>query len=85
VQEFRREAGPLGTGTARRKSMEMKEPIPAITDMQQLEQAGFSSEQMAHLFRVKALYRRGLYHEEVLETRHLEFVRWLYKQGRLTS
>jgi hypothetical protein len=46
---------------------------------------GFSSEQIASLFRVKALYQRGAYHEDNPEYKRQAFVRWLYLQGRLQS
>jgi len=46
---------------------------------------GFSSEQMAGLFRVKALYQQGAYHEANPEHKRLAFIRWLYLQGRLES
>ena len=72
--------------------MNLREPFPPMTDhpaweagMRQLERAGFSSEQIAGLFRVKALYQRGAYHEATAEYRRQEFVRWLYLQGRLQS
>ena len=51
----------------------------------QLEQIGFSRQQIADLSRVKALYEQGIYHEATPEQRRLEFVRWLYQQGRLQS
>jgi hypothetical protein len=50
-----------------------------------LENVGFSSEQIARLARVKALYQRGAYHEATPEDKRLAFVRWLYQQGRLQS
>jgi len=65
--------------------MEFREPLPTITDVRQLEQVGFSNEQIAGLFRVKALYQRGDYHEANPEQMRLAFVRWLYLQGRLQS
>jgi hypothetical protein len=46
---------------------------------------GFSSEQIADLCRVKALYQQGGYHEATPECKRLAFVRWLYQQGRLQS
>ncbi len=65
--------------------MEFREPLPTITDVRQLEQEGFSSEQIASLFRVKALYQRGAYHEDSPEYKRQVFIRWLYLQGRLQS
>jgi hypothetical protein len=66
-------------------TMEFREPLPIITDVRQLEQVGFSSEQIASLERVKALYQRGAYYEENPEYKRQAFVRWLYLQGRLQS
>ena len=36
--------------------MELREQFPTMTNVRQLEQGGFSSEQIAGLQRVKALY-----------------------------
>ena len=65
--------------------MEVREQPRVMTDVRHLEYVGFSSEQIAGLFRIKALYQRGAYHEVTLEYKRLEFVRWLYRQGRLQS
>ncbi|HEX6554364.1 MAG TPA: hypothetical protein VF026_16480 [Ktedonobacteraceae bacterium] len=65
--------------------MELQEQIPAMTEVQNLAHAGFSSEEIAGLFRVKRLYRQGAYHEATPEYKRLAFVRWLYRQGRLQS
>jgi len=72
--------------------MEFREPSPPMTDHpaweagnRQLERVGFSSEQIAGLFRVKALYQREAYHEANTEYKRRAFVRWLYLQGRLES
>ena len=65
--------------------MELREQFPTMTDVRQLEQLGFSREQLAGLVRVKALYQRGVYHETNPEHKRQEFVRWLYLQGRLQS
>ena len=65
--------------------MEFREQFPTMTDVRQLEQVGFSSEQIAGLFRVKALYQRGAYHEDNPDYKRQAFVRWLYLQGRLQS
>ncbi len=65
--------------------MELREHYPTMKDVWQLEQVGFSREQIAGLFRVKALYQRGAYHEANPEHKRQAFVRWLYLQGRLQS
>ena len=65
--------------------MEFRESLPTMTDVRRLEQEGFLSEQIASLFRVKALYQGGAYHENNPEYKRQEFVRWLYLQGRLQS
>ena len=65
--------------------MELQEQLPTTTEVRQLEYVGFSSEQIAILFRVKALYQQGAYHEATPEYKRLAFVRYLYEQGRLQS
>ena len=45
-------------------TMEFREPLPTITDVRQLELVGFTSEQIALLLRVRALYQREAYHED---------------------
>jgi hypothetical protein len=65
--------------------MELQEQFPTTLEVQQLEYVGFSSEEIASLFIIKALYQRGAYHEATPEYKRLAFVRWLYEQGRLQS
>ena len=65
--------------------MELREQFPTMTEVRQLEQVGFSNEQIAGLFRAKALYQRGAYHEANPEHKRQAFIRWLYLQGRLES
>ena len=65
--------------------MELQEQIPTMIEVRNLEHVGFSGEQIARLFRIKALYQRGAYHEATPEHKRLAFVRWLYQQGRLQS
>ena len=65
--------------------MELREQLPTITEVRNLEHVGFSSEEIASLFSVKARYQQGAYHEATPEYKRLEFVRWLYQQGRLQS
>ncbi len=57
--------------------MELQEHLPTMTEVRNLEYVGFSNEQIAILFRIKALYQRGAYHEATAEFKRLEFVRWL--------
>ena len=65
--------------------MELQAYIPSLTEVQNLAHAGFSGEEIAGLFTVKRLYHHGAYHESTAEYKRLEFVRWLYQQGRLQS
>ena len=65
--------------------MELREQFPTMTDVRQLEQVGFSSEQIASLVRVKTLYQRGVCNEANPEHKRQAFIRWLYLQGRLES
>ena len=65
--------------------MAPRKKFPTETEMQQLEQEGFSHDQIAGLLALKALYARGVYHEADPERNRQEFIRWLYLQGRLES
>ena len=65
--------------------MEIREQLPTRTEVRNLEHVGFSIEEIASLLRLKELYQRGVYHEVTPEFKRLEFVRWLYLQGRLQS
>ena len=72
--------------------MEFRKHFPRVTEQPargmwswQLELAGFSSQEIADLRRVKALYQQGVYSDATPEQRRLEFVRWLYQQNRLHS
>ena len=56
-----------------------------MTDDQKNELEDFSHEQIAALFKVKALYQQGAYHKADPERNRLEFIRRLYLQGRLES
>ena len=65
--------------------MERQHQIPTLAETRNLARAGFSSEEIVGLLRVKELYHRGAYYEATPEYRWLAFVRWLYQQGRLQS
>ena len=62
-----------------------RKKFPPETDMQQLEQEGFSHDQIAGLLTLRALYTQGVYQEDDPERNRQEFIRWLYLQGRLQS
>jgi hypothetical protein len=65
--------------------MELQEQLPPMTEIRNLEHVGFSHEQIANLFSVKALSQRGAYDQATAEHKRQEFIRWLYLQGRLQS
>ena len=68
--------------------MEFRELSVTGTDIEQLEQLGFSSEQIADLFRLKELYRHEISetsHKATPEYRRQAFIQWLYREGRLES
>ncbi len=65
--------------------MAPREKFPTETKVQQLEQEGFSQEQIDSLLALRALYTYGVYHEDDPERNRQEFIRWLYLQGRLES
>src|SRR2546421_671946 len=58
--------------------MEIREQLLTVTEVRNLEHVGFSSEEIASLFRLKELYQRGAYQEATPEFKRLAFVRWLY-------
>ena len=65
--------------------MAPREKFPTETKVQQLEQEGFSQEQIDSLLALRALYIQGGYQEDDPERNRQEFIRWLYRQGRLQS
>jgi hypothetical protein len=68
--------------------MEFQELSTTGTDIEQLEQMNFSSEQIADLFRLKELYRQEISetsHKATSEYRRHAFIQWLYREGRLES
>ncbi|HKF36372.1 MAG TPA: hypothetical protein VKB35_05675, partial [Ktedonobacteraceae bacterium] len=76
---------PINDRNRSEMNMEFQESFSVMTDIWQLEQGGFSSDEIAGLLKVKALYQRGAYDETDSEQNRLAFVRWLYVQGRLES
>lgn len=76
----------------RRTPVELQEQFPIVTEhpaweasKRNLEYVGFSGEEIARLFSVKARYQRGAYHEVTPAYKRLAFARWLYQQGLLQS
>jgi hypothetical protein len=65
--------------------MAPKEKLPTETEVNQLEQEGFSQEQIDSLLVLRDLYTNGFFHEVDAERERREFIRWLYLQGRLES
>jgi CHASE1-domain containing sensor protein len=59
--------------------------FPHTTDVRQLQQRGFARDEIAGLLAVRAMYAAGAYREADPQRNRLEFVRWLYRQGRLQS
>jgi hypothetical protein len=57
------------------------EQFPIISARQQLEQAGFSNDEVSHLLMLKARYYQGFYDEVDPQQKRLEFARWLYTHG----
>jgi hypothetical protein len=65
--------------------MALRNTFVTETEIQQLEQEGFSHDEIAGLIALRALYIQKDYHEGNLERKRQEFIRWLYLQGRLQS
>ena len=65
--------------------MKLQAHVPTLIEVRNLAHAGFSSDEIDRLLRVKGLYHQGTYHEITPEYRRLEFARWLYQTGRLQS
>ena len=65
--------------------MAPKEKFPTETEVNHLEQAGFSLEQVDSLLALRDLYTQGFLREVDPERERREFIRWLYLQGRLES
>jgi hypothetical protein len=65
--------------------MAPREKYPTATEVQQLEQDGFSREQIVGLLTLRAMYTQGSYYEADPERERQAFIRWLYLQGRLES
>ncbi len=62
-----------------------REQFSIISAKQQLEQAGFSNDEVSHLLMLKARYHQGSYDEDSPQQKRLEFARWLYTHGYLKS
>lgn len=52
-------------------------------EIQQLQEQGFSQEQIDLLLRYQNNYENGTYRDEPPEYRRLDFIRWLYTNGKI--
>ncbi len=52
-------------------------------EIQQLQEQGFSKEQIELILRFRDQYVDGTYKDEPPEYRRLDFIRWLYTNGKL--
>jgi hypothetical protein len=52
-------------------------------EIQQLQEQGFSKEQIELILRFRDQYTDGTYKDEPPEYRRLDFIRWLYTNGKL--
>ncbi len=52
-------------------------------ELQALQAQGFTTEQLALILRFRDDYTSGLYKDEPPEHRRLEFLRWLYENGKI--
>ena len=59
--------------------------ITCDEEIQCLQEQGFSEEQIALILRYRDDYTTGLYKDEPPEQRRLEFMRWLYTNGKIEA
>ena len=52
-------------------------------EIQQLQEQGFSQEQIDLIVRYRNNYEDGTYRDEPPEYRRLDFIRWLYTNGKI--
>lgn len=52
-------------------------------EIQQLQEQGFSQEQIDLIVRYRTHYENGTYRDEPPEYRRLDFIRWLYTNGKI--
>jgi len=57
--------------------------ITQDAEIQALQEQGFTEDQMALILRFRNDYTSGLYKDEPPEHRRLEFLRWLYANGKI--
>jgi hypothetical protein len=62
-------------------------PVESITtrdeEIQTLQEQGFTEDQITLIRRFRNDYTSGLYKDEPPEYRRLEFLRWLYANGKI--
>jgi len=62
-----------------------KSLIAQDEEIQCLREQGFSEEQIALILRYRDDYTTGFYKDEPPEQRRLEFMRWLYTNGKIEA
>lgn len=62
-----------------------KSTISSDEEIQQLREQGFDQDQIAFLTAYREHYSSGTYRDNPPEQRRLEFVRWLYQQGKIEA
>ncbi len=59
--------------------------INETQDIEMLRKEGFTEPVIARLYHLRTTYGKSEMDQAVLDSRRLEFVRWLVKTGRLTD
>ena len=59
--------------------------INETQDIEMLRKEGFTEPVIARLYQLRTTYGKSEMDQAVLDSRRLEFVRWLVKTGRLTD
>ncbi|HEY7419986.1 MAG TPA: hypothetical protein VH593_32710 [Ktedonobacteraceae bacterium] len=62
-----------------------KSTISSDEEIQQLREQGFDQDQITFLMSCRDHYSSGTYVDNPPEQRRLEFVRWLYQQGKIEA
>jgi len=54
-------------------------------DLEMLRREGFTEPVIARLYQLRRVYGISEMDQAAIDTRHLEFIRWLVRTGRLTD